>query len=75
MRGRFYPLGVKPLLAVLLVASSLFAAACADDTPPAEQVREHLERGASGQGSLGPIDRGDDPNVNPREGASDASHR
>ncbi|HEX3817439.1 MAG TPA: hypothetical protein VHW03_04035 [Chthoniobacterales bacterium] len=63
---------MKPLLAVLLVASSLLAA-CADDTPPAEQVREHFERGASGQGSLGPIDRGDDPNVNPREGASNAS--
>jgi len=64
---------VKPLLAVLLVASSLLAA-CAGDTPPAEEVREHLERGVSGQGSLGPIDRGDDPYVNPREGAANASH-
>jgi len=67
---------VKLLFACFAASAGFLLGSCAeDDTPPAEDVREHLERGATGQGELGPINRQDDPYVNPREGSPDAVHQ
>jgi cytochrome c556 len=63
---------VKPLLAAL--AAGLLAGGCATDSPPAEEVREHFQRGFSGEGQLGPIDRETDPFVEPRTGSSAPTH-
>jgi hypothetical protein len=67
---------LKPPVAALAAASALWVGGCAaSDTPPAEAVQEHLQRGVTGQGQLGPIDRGpDDPFVNPRLGDSTPGH-
>ncbi|MEO7165869.1 MAG: hypothetical protein ABI787_05690 [Spartobacteria bacterium] len=40
---------MKPLLAATL---ALLLGGCAENTPPAEEVREHFERGLSGQAAL-----------------------
>jgi cytochrome c556 len=63
---------VKPLFAAVASAAGLIASGCASDTPPAEEVREHFQRGLSGQGQLGPIDRGDEPFGDPRAGNPNA---
>lgn len=65
---------MKPLVALLVFATGMWAAGCASDTPPAQEVQEHLQRGVSGQGELGPLNRGDDPFVNPREGDTTPGH-
>jgi hypothetical protein len=66
----FYFARVKLLFTVFAALASFSLGSCAeDDTPPAEDVRQHLERGVTGQGQLGPIDREDDPYVTPREGS------
>jgi hypothetical protein len=62
---RLYLRWVRHLLALSASAVTLLLGGCAQDTPPAEEVREHFQRGLSGEGQLGPIDRGDDPYVNP----------
>jgi len=51
--------------ALLTVALAIILSGCAEDTPSAEEVREHFERGLSGQGHLVPIDRPDDPATRP----------
>ena len=63
------------LLATLLVAiAGIWTSGCATDSPAAEDVQEHLQRGASGQGELGPLDRGNDPFVHSREGDPNLAH-
>ncbi|HEY1583543.1 MAG TPA: hypothetical protein VGF73_10640 [Chthoniobacterales bacterium] len=42
---------------------------CAENTPPAEEVREHFERGLSGQGHLVPLDQPDQPIARPESAA------
>lgn len=59
---------VKEITAVLALTASLLSGGCSTDKPLGEEVTEHLQRGASGQGQLGPIDRSDDPFVTPRAG-------
>ena len=62
----FYLRWVRYLLAAAASAVTLLLGACAGDGPTADDVREHFQRGLSGEGQLGPIDRRDDPYVNPR---------
>jgi hypothetical protein len=62
-------------LAAVASAAGLVASGCASDTPPAEEVREHFERGLSGQGQLGPIDRGEDSLGDPRPVDPNAAHQ
>jgi len=57
---------MKRLLAAAASASALLIGGCAENTPPAEEVREQFRRGFSGEGQIGPIDRSNDPYVNPR---------
>ncbi|MGI8431982.1 MAG: hypothetical protein ACR2MW_06820 [Chthoniobacterales bacterium] len=62
---------MKPLVLALAAAAGCWSSGCASDTPPAEVVQEHLARGVSGQGQIGPLDRGpDDPFIQPRGGDS-----
>ncbi|MEP6708809.1 MAG: hypothetical protein ABJB32_01600 [Verrucomicrobiota bacterium] len=60
---------MKRLFAALVSTSTLVIGGCADETPPAEEVREQFQRGITGEGQLGPIDRRDDPYVQSREPA------
>ena len=63
---RSYLPWVRHFLAAAASAATLLVGGCAEETPTAEDVREHFQRGLTGQGQLGPIDRQDDPYVNPR---------
>ncbi len=60
----------------MLSSASLFLilafGGCADplEKPIGQEAQEHFQRGISGQGELGNIDRSDDPYVKPREGGS-----
>ncbi len=53
---------MKPLL---LIPLAFLAINCAQDQPPAEVVREHFERGVSGEGQVVPLDHESEPNLNP----------
>lgn len=43
---------MKPLSLLFL---AYLMSGCAENTPPAEEVREHFERGLSGQGQIVPL--------------------
>ncbi len=53
---------MKPLLVTSLAFLSF---GCAQDQPPGETVRDHFERGISGEGEVAPLHEGDQPNLNP----------
>lgn len=57
---------MKPL-SILFLAGVL--SGCAENTPPAEEVREHFERGLSGQGRIVPLDQPGEPIARPGEAA------
>jgi len=57
---------VRHLLTLAISAATLLLGGCAEDASTVEDVREHFQRGLSGEGQIGPIDRRDDPYVNPR---------
>ena len=59
---------MKQITAAALLFAGLLGSGCATEKPLGEEVTEHLQRGATGQGQLGPIDRSDDPFVTPRAG-------
>ncbi|MBA3832722.1 MAG: hypothetical protein H0X34_12685 [Chthoniobacterales bacterium] len=65
---------MKRLVTTLTSAAGLWVGGCASDTSPAEAVQEHLQRAAAGEGQLGPIDRTDDPFINPRVGDTTPGH-
>jgi len=50
---------MKPLLVLIFTG---IVSGCAENTPPAEEVREHFERGLSGQGQIVPLE-----NPNPEQ--------
>jgi len=54
---------MKPLL--LLLLGAIMGACAAEDAPSAEELREHFERGLSGQGHLVPLDNPGQPNPPP----------
>jgi hypothetical protein len=54
-----------PMKALLSIALVLILSGCAEDTPPAQEVRDQFERGLGGQGHIVPIDRPDDPATRP----------
>ena len=53
------------MLASVVSASALFLGGCADELeqPTTQEVGEHFQRGVSGQGKIGPLNRTDDPYV------------
>ncbi len=49
------------------IASAILLGSCADplEKPPAQEASEKFQRGIRGEGTLGPMDRTDDPYVKP----------
>jgi hypothetical protein len=54
---------LKALSAAICIASAILAAGCADplEKPITQEAGEKFQRGITGQGKLGPMDRPDDP--------------
>ncbi|MGI8482434.1 MAG: hypothetical protein ACR2MF_10295 [Chthoniobacterales bacterium] len=63
---------LKALSIAFCLGSAVLVGGCADplEKPIGQEAQEHFQRGISGQGELGNIDRSDDPYVKPREGGS-----
>lgn len=49
---------MKPLF---IIVSAFLASSCAENAPPAAEVRDHLQRGLSGEGKIVPLGNPDDP--------------
>ncbi|MEP6698334.1 MAG: hypothetical protein ABJB09_01255 [Verrucomicrobiota bacterium] len=61
---------MKFILTVFALASAMYLGGCADPLEqPGQEAAQHFQRGISGQGTLGPVDRSNDPYV--RGGPSD----
>ena len=47
------------------MATAIFLASCADplEKPILQEAPQKFQRGITGNGTLGPMDRGDDPNI------------
>jgi hypothetical protein len=60
---------LKALSAAFCIASAIVTAGCADplEKPMVNEAGEKFQRGITGHGTLGPIDRSDDPNIQPPE--------
>lgn len=60
-----YPLRLKAFSIAFLIASAILIAGCADplEKPVVQEVPEKLQRGITGNGTLGPLDRSDDPTI------------
>jgi hypothetical protein len=56
---------LKAFAIAFFSAVALLLGSCADPLEQAtvQEVPEKLQRGITGQGTLGPIDRSDDPNI------------
>jgi hypothetical protein len=56
---------LKAFAIAFFSAAVLFLGSCADPLEQAtvQEVPQKLQRGITGQGTLGPIDRSDDPNI------------
>jgi len=63
---------LKALSTAFCLASAILAAGCADplEKPVAREAGEKFQRGITGHGTLGPIDRSNDPTVKPSESDS-----
>ena len=63
---------LKALSAAFCIASAILAAGCADplEKPIVQEAGEKFQRGITGHGTLGPIDRSDDPSIKPHEADS-----
>jgi hypothetical protein len=63
---------LKALSAAFCLASAILAAGCADplEKPVGQEAGEKFKRGITGKGTLGPIDRSDDPTIKPSESDS-----
>ena len=62
-----YPSHLKALSAAFCIASAILAAGCADplEKPMAQEAGEKFQRGITGHGTLGPIERPYDPSKPP----------
>ncbi len=58
-----YSSRLKACAIVFFLGAAVFLAGCADplEKPTVEEVPAKLQRGITGNGTLGPIDRSDDP--------------
>ena len=47
------------------IASAILLGSCADplEKPPAQEASEKFQRGITGNGTLGPMDRSNDPTI------------
>jgi hypothetical protein len=62
---------LKALSAAFCIASAILAAGCADplEKPIVQEAGEKFQRGITGHGTLGPIDRSNDRNIKTPEPA------
>jgi hypothetical protein len=60
-----YSSRLKAFAIAFFSAAALFLGSCADplERGTVNEIPEKLQRGFTGQGTLGPIDRSDDPNI------------
>jgi hypothetical protein len=60
---------LKALSVAFCIASAILAAGCADplEKPLGQEAGEKFKRGITGGGTLGPIDRSNDPAALPHE--------
>ena len=60
-----YPSRLKAFSIAFCIASALLFAGCADplEKPVIQEVPEKFQRGITGNGTLGPVDREDDPYI------------
>jgi hypothetical protein len=60
---------LKALSVAFCIASAILAAGCADplEKPLAQEAGEKFKRGITGGGTLGPIDRSNNPDAKPLE--------
>ena len=60
-----YSSRLKAFSIAFLLATAIFLASCADplEKPILKEAPEKFQRGITGNGTLGPMDRGDDPNI------------
>jgi hypothetical protein len=63
---------LKALSAAICIASAMLGVGCADplEKPITQEASEKFQRGITGHGTLGPIDRSNDPNLKPSEADS-----
>jgi hypothetical protein len=56
---------LKALSIAFLIAAAIFVAGCADplEKPLVNEVPQKFQRGITGNGTLGPMDRSDDPTM------------
>ena len=56
---------MRRLLVLFALANALFLVSCADEREQVtgQEISEKFQRGVSGEGQLGPINRTDDPYV------------
>ena len=60
-----YSLRLKAFSIAFLIANAILLAGCADplEKPMMQEVPEKFQRGITGNGTLGPMDRSDDPTI------------
>jgi hypothetical protein len=58
---------LKALSAAFCIACAIMLGGCTDpiEKPPAQEAGEKFSRGIRGEGTLGPMDRTDDPYIKP----------
>jgi len=56
---------MRPWSILLAIASLILICGCADplEKPVVQEAQEKFQRGVTGNGTLGPVDRSDDPTV------------
>ena len=60
-----YPSRLKAFSIAFLIANAILLAGCADplEKPVIQEVPQKFQRGITGNGTLGPMDRTDDPDI------------
>ena len=60
-----YPSPLKAFSFAFCIASAILFAGCADplEKPMVQEAQEKFQRGVTGNGTLGPVDRSDDPTI------------
>jgi len=60
---------LKALSAAISIASAMLVVGCADplEKPITQEAGEKFQRGITGHGTLGPMDRSNDPDLKPSE--------
>jgi len=56
---------LKAFSIVFSIASAILLVGCADplEKPVVQEAQEKFQRGVTGNGTLGPVDRSDDPTI------------